>query len=117
VLESGSHAGASIDPELLLRTLLIGYCTAITSERREATGSSAVFAMLGICHPVRLDHSVPFAYWLVPSFCDGLGGCRFALSGSLPHAGVTGVIRFSGENQPIPQGLGKRMKRAGDAGA
>ncbi len=36
-----------IDPELLLRILLIGYLYCIASERWEATGSSAVFAMLG----------------------------------------------------------------------
>jgi len=47
VLESRSHTGASIDPELLLRILPIGYLYYIASERREATGSSAVFAMLG----------------------------------------------------------------------
>jgi len=47
VLESRSHTGASIDPELLLRILPIGYLYCIASERREATGSSAVFAMLG----------------------------------------------------------------------
>jgi hypothetical protein len=41
------RAGASIDPELLLRILLIGYLYCIASERREATGSGAVFAMLG----------------------------------------------------------------------
>ena len=46
MLESRSHTGASIDPELL-RILPIGYLYCIASERREATGSSAVFAMLG----------------------------------------------------------------------
>ena len=49
VLESRSDTGAAIDPELLLRNLPIGYLYCIASERREATGSRAVFAMLGSC--------------------------------------------------------------------
>jgi hypothetical protein len=49
VLESRSHTGPSIDPELLLCNLPIGYLYCIASEHREATGSSAVFAMLGGC--------------------------------------------------------------------
>src|SRR5271170_603254 len=46
----------SIDPELMIRMLIIGYCFAVRSERR-------------LCEEVHLN----LAYWSCPGLMDGLG--------------------------------------------
>jgi transposase len=78
-----STGRASIDPELLVRMLLVGYCYGIRSERRLCEEVHLNLAYRWFCR-LGLDDEVPDQRWKAASFARE--GANFCTLPPVPHA-------------------------------
>ena len=73
----------SIDPELMIRMLIVGYCFGIRSERRLATRSTSIWPTAGFFRRAWVVNSVVF---LLATRWEALGRVQASLRAQRPAA-------------------------------